>query len=122
VRVQAGEAISLDFRGTPLAGPPAQRAETARAREQPVAQPIQPARASPAVQPAILVVRIAGGWARIYVDGVIKRSGTSHRDTLPAGTHTLRLEREGYVTVDTVVTLSPGQTEIVTIPLRRSGP
>jgi serine/threonine protein kinase len=121
VRVRAGEAVRLEFKGTPLPSPAAQRQDTARAQEQQMVQPAQPARAAPAIQPAILIVRTEGGWARIYVDGVMKRSGTAHRDTLPPGTHTVRVEREDYATVDTVVTLSPGETKIITIPLRRGG-
>jgi len=83
------------------------------------AAPTQPP--SPVARPAVLLIRTVGGWARIYVDNVLRREGTSHRDTLPAGTHRVRLEREGFVTVDTTVTLRPGEEQVVTISMRPGG-
>ena len=77
---------------------------------------------APAVQFGVLVVRTTGGWARISVDGVFRREGSSHRDSLPAGPHTLRLERAGYVTIDTTVTLQAGETRLVTIAMRQGNP
>lgn len=73
------------------------------------------------VQPelGVLVVRTTGGWARISVDGTLRREGRAHRDTLLAGEHQLLLERSGYVTVDTVVTIEPGATNTVSIQMRR---
>ncbi|GIW53240.1 MAG: hypothetical protein KatS3mg081_2595 [Gemmatimonadales bacterium] len=70
---------------------------------------------------SVLVINTEGGWARIYIDGALKVQGTTYRDTLAPGEHSIRLEREGFVTVDTTVTLAPGQTETVTLTLRRSG-
>jgi hypothetical protein len=77
--------------------------------------------AGPAARPAVLVIRVTGGWARIYVDNVLRREGTSHRDTLPAGTHRVRLEREGFATVDTTVTLRAGEEQLLAISLRPGG-
>ena len=65
------------------------------------------------------MVRTTGGWARIFVDDALRREGRSHRDTLAVGEHQLRLERPGYVTIDTAVTVSANETVTITIPMRR---
>jgi hypothetical protein len=76
---------------------------------------------APAPRSGVLVVSITGGWASIYVDDQLRREGRTHRDTLTAGEHSLRLERPGYVTVDTTVTVEPGETLTVNLPMRRAG-
>ena len=104
----------------PLEGPDSSEATPPR-------QPVPPTRQSQQSQTptqrieqfSVLVVRTVGGWARIYVDGAFRREGTSHRDTLPPGTHTLRLERPGYVTVDTTITLEASETRIVRAQMNR---
>jgi serine/threonine-protein kinase len=121
ISVPAGGSLRLSFRATPLAPREATPTTPPAQPRQEVTPGAQPAAAAPAVEPGILVVRTVGGWARIYVDGAFRREGTSHRDSLPPGTHTLRLEREGYVTVDTTVTLRGGETRVVTITMRPSG-
>lgn len=113
IEVKPGESASLHFAANPLA-PPEPRA--ARPTQTPPPQ-TDTAAAAPAA-PGVLVVRTLGGWARIYVDNALRREGTSHRDSLSAGTHALRLEREGYLTIDTTVTIRAGETQIVTITMR----
>ena len=81
-------------------------------------RPVQPP-PTPVAQFGVLVVRTMGGWARIYVDGALRREGRTYRDTMPVGPHRLRLERPGYITVDTTVTLEAKETRTVTIPMRR---
>lgn len=114
VRVRPGQTLNLRFRAIrlPSVARPSPGAEVRHTVRLQRPESVQPGVAGTATAPAVLVVRTVGGWARIYVDGVLKRTGIAHRDTLPPGTHTLRLEREGYVTVDT----------LVTITMRRSGP
>ena len=81
----------------------------------PAAQPT----ASPENQGAVLVIQTDGPWASIFVDGALQRRGPSYRGTLPPGTHTVRLERPGYGTVDTTVTMQGGDTLTIRVPMRR---
>ncbi len=91
---------------------------THRVRARPI--PAEP-QVAPVPQLGVLVVQTTGGWARIYVDDRFRREGRVHRDTLPAGTHRLRLERPGYVTVDTTVTVEADRTSTVSVAMRRRG-
>ncbi len=106
--------------GQPIAVRPLTPAEPKARTTQSAPPRAAPPRVAPS-QPGVLVVRTLGGWARIYVDNVLRREGTSHRDTVRAGDHTLRLEREGYVTIDTTVTVRAGELEIVTLTMRPRG-
>ena len=76
-----------------------------------------------AVRPptAILIVRLTSGWARIYLDGEFRGERPVHREELPPGTHTLRLERPGFVPADTTFTLRAGQN-LIEIEMRRVTP
>jgi hypothetical protein len=67
------------------------------------------------------VVSITGGWASIYVDDALRREGRTYRDTMAPGEHRLRLERPGFVTVDTTINVVPGETLTVTLTMRRAG-
>ncbi len=120
ITVAAGATVSMRFSGRAVPAPAAPAPETRLPTQQPAAPVAQPT--APAPQPSVLVVRTLGGWARIYVDNALRREGTSHRDTLPSGTHVLRFERDGYVTLDTTVTLRPGETQIVTVTMRARNP
>ncbi len=82
--------------------------------------PAQPARRSQA-QAAVLIIRLTTGWARIYVDGDLRGERPVHREGLPPGTHTLRLERPGFRTLDTMLTLRAGQN-LIEIQLPREVP
>ncbi len=77
-----------------------------------------PTPSQPPAQSSVLVIQTTGGWARIYVDGVLRREGTSHRETLPPGSHTLHFERPGYAPVDTTVTLRRADTLVVRVGMR----
>ncbi len=70
---------------------------------------------------ATLIIRLATGWARIYVDGELRGERPVHREELPPGTHTLRFERPGFAAVDTTVTLRAG-TNVLEIRMRRTSP
>ncbi len=72
-----------------------------------------------AARSALLIVQSAGGWAKIYVDGAFRSEGTAYRDTVTAGEHRLRLEREGYLSVDTTVSIRVRDTVLVRLTLRR---
>jgi len=70
---------------------------------------------------AVLIIRLTSGWARIYVDGDLRGERPVHREQLPPGTHALRFERPGFISLDTTLTLKAGQN-IVEINMRRSAP
>ena len=85
-------------------------------------RPSRPSAARPAQAPmAVLVIRLTNGWARIYVDGALRGERPVHREQLPPGTHALRFERPGFITLDTTVTLKAGDN-VVEIQIRRSTP
>ena len=119
-----------------MAEPPSEEARQTATERQPAAatppreQRAAPARTTPpagrgAARPAaarfsILIVRTRGARARITVDNnVLTESGRSVRDTLPPGSHIIRAEAPGYVSVDTAVTLTAGQEAIVVLQMRR---
>jgi serine/threonine-protein kinase len=95
VDVTPGERMTVPYTGRRLPPP------------EPVQQPAPQQPAQP--QQGVLQVLIRP-WANVFVDGTAHGSNTRLVDTLTAGRHTLRFERDGFVTVDTTVTLRPGQT------------
>jgi serine/threonine-protein kinase len=113
VEIKPGESVQLRFAAASVVSDSARAGEPTQ-RGGP--QTVLPRAA--ATQRGVLVLRTTGGWARIHVDNVLRREGTSHRDTLLAGDHQVRLEREGYVTIDTTVTVRAGETALVTVTMR----
>jgi serine/threonine protein kinase len=67
----------------------------------------------------VLIIQATGGWARIYMDGAFRREGTVYRDTVTAGEHRLRLERDGYLPVDTTLSVRARDTVLVRVTMRR---
>jgi len=67
----------------------------------------------------VLIIQATGGWAKIYLDGAFRREGTVYRDTVTAGEHRLRLERDGYLPVDTTVSVGVRDTVLVRVTMRR---
>ena len=65
---------------------------------------------------AVLQIRLSPP-ATLYVDGASQGEKSSHRDQLLPGTHTLRVERDGYIPKDTVVNLGAGQTATIRLQL-----
>ncbi|MGD8698659.1 MAG: protein kinase [Gemmatimonadales bacterium] len=90
IRLTAGERVRLVYSGQRLA------AETATT---PGAQ---------AAQPAILMLRI-NPWANVFIDNESLGANSRLVDTLTAGRHTLRFEREGFMPRDTTIVLQAGQ-------------
>jgi serine/threonine protein kinase len=78
-------------------------------------------RGQAAPRSALLVVQTIGGWARIYVDGALRREGTAYRDSVPAGEHRVRVERDGYLSIDTMVSTRARDTVLVRLNMRRAG-
>jgi hypothetical protein len=102
-----------------------QRAATGRAAVRPAIPALPNPRAGSqrraAPRSVLLIVQTVGGWARIYIDGALRREGTAYRDTVTAGQHGIRLERDGYVPLDTTVTVRARDTVLVRLNMRRSG-
>jgi predicted Ser/Thr protein kinase len=117
LRIAQGDQIRMRYTGRPLPPQPVVPPEhDSTTQAVPQAEPPDPG------PPGVLVVRIRGGWANIFVDDVFKRRAQfTLPDTLPPGEHRIRLERQGFFTVDTTVTLRPNERRMITIPLRRRG-
>jgi hypothetical protein len=55
--------------------------------------------------------------ATVYVDGASKGQQSRLQEELLPGTHTVRIERDGFVTKDTVVTMLAGATATIRLQL-----
>ena len=74
------------------------------------------------VAPGVLRMLITP-WANVSIDGRSLGRRDRGEDTLPAGIpHRLRFERDGFVTVDTTVTLQPGEVRLLRILLTARNP
>jgi len=121
--------ISLRARAPHAAQPPrSSSADDTLARASPApTRPVEPTAARPSgiatkqAPSALLIIRITPGWARIYVDGDSRGERPVHREELPPGTHTLRFERPGFVSLDTTLALRPG-TNVIEIAMHRANP
>ncbi len=116
IRLSVGENLRIRYGGRPL--PPAvEPHDTARDS---AVQRVPEDRTRDLGPPAILVVRIRGGWANIFIDDAFKRRAQfTLPDTLAPGKHTISLRRPGFIPVDTTLTLRPGERRMITIPITR---
>jgi serine/threonine protein kinase len=89
VRLAAGERVRLVYSG--------RRLETEG-----------PAIGAQAARPAILMLRI-NPWANVFIDNESLGANSRLVDTLTAGRHTLRFERDGFLPRDTTIVLQSGQ-------------
>lgn len=64
-----------------------------------------------------LVVNVAPVDTRVRVDGELRGAGVIRE--LPAGLHTVELEREGYLPVERRVEVTPGATACLSVTLER---
>ena len=90
-------------------------------RSAPVVVTVIPAGPPP---PGILQVLIVPTWAYLSINGLTRGQNrlTRYVDTLPSGrAYRLHFEREGFVSVDTTVTLQPGPNRL-TIQMRPRTP
>jgi predicted Ser/Thr protein kinase len=111
-----------DRMAPPLASVPSQTTEAKTGVPGPdTAQPTL--RATPpapiAGRRGALIIQTVGGWARISIDGVVRREGTSHREMVKPGTHRVHLDREGYAPVDTTVIMRTSDTLLLRLTMRR---
>jgi len=66
--------------------------------------------------PGVLQLLVERAWAYVSIGGLPRGQRTRLVDTLPAGVPLrLHLEREGYETIDTTVTLQSGEQRLVRI-------
>jgi hypothetical protein len=62
-------------------------------------------------------------WAYVSIDGRARGQRVRGEDTLEAGvTHRLRFTRDGYQTIDTVLTLRPAEQRLLRILMKRRAP
>ena len=83
-------------------------------------EPTAGSRDRTAPRSVLLVIQTVGGWGKLYVDGAFRGEGTAYRDTVTAGAHRLRVERQGYRSLDTTVTVRAGDTVLVRLLMRRA--
>jgi hypothetical protein len=116
IRLSAGENLRIRYGGRPFP-PVAVPRDTARDS---AVQTAPDDRTRDLGPPAILVVRIRGGWANIFIDDAFKRRAQfTLPDTLAPGEHTISLRRPGFIPVDTTFTLRPGERRMITLPITR---
>jgi len=53
----------------------------------------------------------------VSINGLPKGQRTRGVDTLPSGTYRLHFERAGFASVDTTVTLHPGEQRLIRIQM-----
>jgi hypothetical protein len=64
---------------------------------------------------------VVSPWATVSIDGLPRGQRTRGADTLPAGVvHHVRFERNGFVSLDTAVTLEAGEQRLLRIELRKA--
>jgi serine/threonine-protein kinase len=80
----------------------------------PAATPVRPPPAPAAVAETGLLSVNATPWGQLYVDGQLIGNTPRVNLTVTAGTHTIRVVRDGYEPADRVVTVGAGQTVRVT--------
>lgn len=105
ITLKAGEPFSIAFdRRVVAAAPP------------PVTK-IAPKQAV-AVQQGLATLRlIVQPPAILYIDGASKGEQRGIQEEMVPGTHTLRAEKAGFITKDTVVTILAGQTATIRLSL-----
>jgi hypothetical protein len=68
-----------------------------------------------------LVLTVADTWARVSVDGGPAEDTPARFERLPAGPHTIRVTREGYVTITDTVVIRAGREATKHYTLRPAG-
>jgi serine/threonine protein kinase len=74
------------------------------------------------VTPGFLRIQIRPSWAEVSIDRKNIGQRRDWGDSMGPGPHRLRFEREGYITVDTTVTLQPAETLQLRIDMQRRSP
>lgn len=74
------------------------------------------------VVPGFLRIQIRPSWAEVSIDRKSVGQRRDWGDIVAPGPHRLRFERDGYITVDTTVTLQPAETLPLRIDMQRRSP
>src|SRR6185369_10334972 len=104
--------LQLAYDRRPVAAP--STSSTASTSNTNTAPPAQTAPANQGLATLRLAIQPA---ANVFLDGAPKGQQVRVQEEVLPGTHTLRIERDGWVTKDTVVTLTAGQIATVRIQL-----
>ena len=72
--------------------------------------------------PGVLQMLIVPTWSFVSINGLPKGQRTRGVDTLPSGTYRLHFERAGFASVDTTVTLHPGEQRLLRIQMTPRNP
>jgi predicted Ser/Thr protein kinase len=130
VTVRAGAEITLPFVASRIQAATREPSEAGRQADPPPNRATEPARQPADTNPAVtapapatramatflIAVRPA---AQVFIDGQPFGERTRFQHEAQAGVpHLLRFARDGYVTLDTTVTLGPGARQVVNIALR----
>jgi hypothetical protein len=68
-----------------------------------------------------LVINVTGSWAWVSIDGGPDQETPLRIQSLSAGTHRIRVSREGYFTISDTVVVRPGRIETKQYTLRPQG-
>jgi len=71
--------------------------------------------------PAVLQMLIEPAWAYVAIDGDPRGQRSRGVDTLRAGIHRLHFERDGFVPIDTLLTVGSGEQRLVRIVMKPKG-
>jgi hypothetical protein len=116
VDVAAGQSRQVRFAGQRIPAQPAPR----QAEPEPQQREAQPPTPPPAL--GLAIIRTQGGWARLFVNDDLVGRGSVHRVERLGGTYRIRAERDGFVTVDTTISISASDTTQVVITMREQTP
>jgi len=106
ITLKAGEPFTISFDRRVVAAAPPPVTKTA------------PTKQAPAVQQGLATLRlIVQPPAVLYIDGASKGEQRGVLEEMVPGTHTLRAEKPGFITKDTVVTILAGQTATIRLSL-----
>jgi serine/threonine protein kinase len=104
VTIRAGQTISIPFASRPI--------QTQQAPQRP---------AAPQYGVLSILLRPSPG-GDVFIDGQLAAETTTRlEDVLEAGRHTVRIERDGYATVDTTITVAANDTTRLRLRLRKQG-
>ncbi len=109
VVIRAGQTVQIPFVGRPIQ------------TQQTTQRPAQQRPAAPQYGVLSILLRPSPG-GNVFVDGMLVSATTTRvEETFDTGRHTVRIERDGYVTVDTTVTITAHDTTRLRLRLRKPG-
>ncbi len=107
VQVEPPVQVELPVQAEPITAPQTQTTQP---------KPLNTLRPA-APQTGILQIMVTP-WANVWIDNVSYGQMSRSVNTLRAGRHMLRFVKDGFVTVDTLVTLRPGSRQLLRVQMR----